>query len=143
MPRLMPAMLPCCCRRPAAAARSTPILSPTRALLPPRRLGLPDYALLQGAVGAGGSSFQQAQAAAAAGLHAMGGMRGSGTPPLDPAALSATQVNLAGFGLGGLGNGERTAWHALERRGGGGGGGRRQEVSPMLRLRAHAAAAAA
>ncbi len=57
-----------------------------------------------GASGSGG--FQQAQAAAAAGLHAMGGMRSGSTPPLDPSVLSATQVNLAGFGLGGLGNGE-------------------------------------
>lgn len=79
-------------------------------LLPPRRLGLPDYALLQGAVGAAGSANFQAQAAAAAGMMGgMGGMRGGGTPPLDPASLSAAQVNLAGFGLGGLGNGER-AW---------------------------------
>lgn len=101
----MPPSTPCRwapCGRPLY-----PNPQPAPALHPPRRLGLPEYALLQGAVGAsGGASFQQAQAAAAAGLHAMGGMRGSGTPPLDPAALSATQVNLAGFGLGGLGNGE-------------------------------------
>lgn len=76
----------------------------------PRRLGLPDYALLQSAVGATGSGAfgtpgAAAAAAAAAGLHGMGGMRGGGMPPLDPATLS--QVNLAaGFGLGGLGNGE-------------------------------------
>jgi RNA recognition motif-containing protein len=87
----------------AAAAANASLLTSLNPGLVNQGLGLPDYALLQGAVGASGSgSFQQAQAAAAAGLHAMGGMRSGSTPPLD---LSATQVNLAGFGLGGLGNG--------------------------------------
>jgi hypothetical protein len=75
------------------------------------RLGLPDYALLQSPVGTSSAGSYQTHHAAAAGLHgmgSMGGMRGD-TPPLDHAALSA-QVNLAaGFGLGGLGNGERGA----------------------------------
>ena len=53
----------------------------------------------------GAAGAFQAPAAPSPGLHAMGAMRG-GTPPLDAAALSA-QVNLAGFGLGGLGNGAR------------------------------------
>jgi len=60
-----------------------------------------------GAANSGG--FQAPGAAAAAG---MGGMRSSGSPPLDASSLS-TQVNLAGFGLGGLGNGERAACYYL------------------------------
>lgn len=74
-------------------------------LLPPSpgRLGLPpEYALLQSAVGGGGG--YQAGGGGMGGMGGMGNMRG-GTPPLDPAAQLA-QVNLAGFGLGGLGNGE-------------------------------------
>ena len=71
---------------------------------------MPDYSLLQSAVGAaGGGGFQQAAAGMGGmGGGGMGGMRGGGTPPLDHAALS--QVSLAGFGLGGLGNGEQAEW---------------------------------
>ncbi|PSC73543.1 RNA-binding 45 isoform B [Micractinium conductrix] len=89
----------------ATAAANASLLNSLNPGLMGQGLGLPDYSLLQSAVGAaGGGGFQQAAAGMGGmGGGGMGGMRGGGTPPLDHAALS--QVSLAGFGLGGLGNG--------------------------------------
>ena len=112
------------CRLIAAVPRCLPaLLACPPACLPPCRLGLPDYALLQSAVGAANGGYASSGmhggmgggsigggGMGGGGMHnsmgSMGSMRGGGgTPPLDTGALSA-QVNLAGFGLGGLGNGE-------------------------------------
>jgi hypothetical protein len=63
-----------------------------------------------------GGGYQAQQGGMGGGYQAQQGGMGSGmrggTPPLDAAALS--QVSLAGFGLGGLGNGEGIAggWQA-------------------------------
>ena len=82
----------------AAAARLLPPVPPS--------LGLPDYSGLggMGTIGSG-AAFGSVPSLAAAAAMGRGASMSPPLPPLDPAAALTSQVSLASFGLGGLGNG--------------------------------------